>query len=33
LAHSQRLQHLLGVNGFFAALARAARHQQGDAAL
>jgi len=27
LAHSQRLQHLLGVNGFFAALARAARHQ------
>jgi hypothetical protein len=27
LAHSQRLQHLLGVNGFFAALARAARRQ------
>jgi hypothetical protein len=25
LAHSQRLGHLLGVNGFFAALARAAR--------
>jgi len=33
LAHSQRLGHLLGVNGFFAALAREARHQQGDAAL
>jgi hypothetical protein len=33
LAHSQRLQHLLGVNGFFAALTRAARHQQGDAGL
>jgi hypothetical protein len=32
LAHSQRLQHLLGVNGFFAALARAARLQP-DAAL
>jgi hypothetical protein len=34
LAHSQRLQHLLGVNGFFAALARAARqYPEGDAAL
>jgi len=33
LAHSQRLAHLLGVNGFFAALARAARQQQGEAAL
>jgi hypothetical protein len=32
LAHSQRLAHLLGVNGFFAALARAARHHQ-DAGL
>jgi Replication-relaxation len=27
LAHSQRLHHLLGVNGFFTALARAARSQ------
>jgi hypothetical protein len=33
LAHSQRLAHLLGVNGFFTALARAARQQQGEAAL
>jgi hypothetical protein len=33
LAHSQRLGHLLGVNGFFTALARAARQQQGEAAL
>jgi hypothetical protein len=33
LAHSQRLGHLLGVNGFFAALVRAARQQQGEAAL
>ena len=33
LAHSQRLAHLLGVNGFFAALARAACHQEGFAAL
>jgi hypothetical protein len=32
LAHSQRLQHLLGVNGFFAALARAAR-EHPEAAL
>jgi hypothetical protein len=32
LAHSQRLQHLLGVNGFFAALTREAR-QHPDAAL
>jgi protein involved in plasmid replication-relaxation len=32
LAHSQRLAHLLGVNGFFAALARAARRHE-DAAL
>jgi hypothetical protein len=32
LAHSQRLQHLLGVNGFFTALAAAARGQP-DAAL
>ena len=32
LAHSQRLQHLLGVNGFFAALVRAAR-QHSEAAL
>jgi Replication-relaxation len=32
LAHSQRLQHLLGVNGFFTALARTAR-DHADAAL
>jgi hypothetical protein len=32
LAHSQRLSHLLGVNSFFTALARAAR-QHPDAAL
>jgi hypothetical protein len=32
LAHSQRLQHLLGVNGFFTALAAAARDHP-DAAL
>jgi hypothetical protein len=33
LAHSQRLRHLVGVNGFFTALAGAAREQQGQAAL
>jgi len=34
LAHFQRLAHLLGVNGFFAALVRAARSQpEGEAAL
>jgi hypothetical protein len=32
LAHSQRLAHLVGVNGFFTALARTARHHP-DAAL
>ena len=31
LAHSQRLAHLLGVNGFFCALARAARHDPAAA--
>jgi Replication-relaxation len=29
LAHSQRLAHLVGVNGFFCALAHTARHQDG----
>jgi Replication-relaxation len=29
LAHSQRLAHLVGVNGFFCALAHIARHHQG----
>jgi hypothetical protein len=29
LAHSQRLAHLVGVNGFFCALAQDARHQDG----
>jgi hypothetical protein len=29
LAHSQRLQHLVGVNGFFCALAHHARHHPG----
>jgi protein involved in plasmid replication-relaxation len=33
LAHSQRLGHLVGVNGFFTALARAARQQAPEAAL
>jgi Replication-relaxation len=33
LAHSQRLGHLVGVNGFFTALARAARQHEEEAAL